>query len=154
MSRFSLLDLCRASLITRVPDSRLDKPISLKGDDEAQKLFARHADCQTEWTWKRLAHARGCVIALGYTAEYGLLRLFSEKGCRIEDSATHRPLKFKNHRKDFAWTVYYPAETIESRLTSRTYWKVEHGQRRWMVVPIYHPQSAEGRCQDPATRKP
>jgi hypothetical protein len=152
-SRFSLLDLCRASLITRAPGSRVDNPISLKGDDDAQKLFARHADCQTEWTWKRLEHVRGCIIALGFTAEYGLLRLFSKKGCRIEDSATNRPYKPKTHQTDFAWTVKYPAKTIKSRLTSKTYWNVEHGERRWKVIPIYHPQFAEGRRKDPGYEK-
>ncbi len=62
-------------------------------------------------------------------------------------------IKCKKHRKDFAWTVKYPAETIESRLTSKTYWKVEHGQRRWKVIPIYHPRAAEGRTMDPGYEK-
>jgi hypothetical protein len=146
--RFSLFDLCRASLVTRVQGSLLDKPISLKGDDDAQKLFADHADCQMEWTWKRLEHSRGCIIALGFTAEYGLLRLFRDQGCRIEDSATRIPYKFKKHGKDFAWTVNYPSQTIKSRLNSKTFWDVAQGQRRWKLIPVYHPQYSEGRRKD------
>ena len=66
---------------------------------------------------------------------------------------THLEYKVKKHRKDFAWTVNYPAQTIESRLTSKAHWIVEHGRRRWKVIPIYHPQFAEGRREDPGYEK-
>jgi hypothetical protein len=152
-SRFSLFDLCRASLITRMQGARIDKPISLIRDDDAQKLFASHADCQVEWTWRRLRDSGRYVVALGFTAEYGLLRLLHDKGCQIKDSVAHVPWNPRQHRKGFAWTVNYPAQTIESRLESGAYWEVSHGQRRWKVIPIFHPQYAEGRQKDPGYEK-
>ena len=66
-SRFSLFDLCRASLVTRTKQGgpRWDKPISL-ATEPAQRIFASHVNHQKsqEWTWARLTHTKGCVVAL------------------------------------------------------------------------------------------
>lgn len=140
-SRFCLSDLCRASLVTRLPNSRTDRPILLK-DDYAKELLASYIDSQAEWTWRRLSQSGRYVIALGLTAEYGLLRLFQSKGCRIEDSLTSTPWIPRKHRKSCAWTVSYAAQHIEKRVKSWAYWQVSRGQSLWNVIPIYHPQVA------------
>jgi hypothetical protein len=155
-SRFTLFDLCRASLVRRgapkpgqsrfAAPARVDTPLKLgKPDRLAQETFAKYAEHQKSegWTWARLEQSAGkIVIALGLTSEHGLLRLFRRRNLKIWAEPSGKLWEARTFEPEFSWCVNYAGRsTLGSRLKSHSWWGIgaEVGSPRWCVVPIYHP---------------
>ncbi|SPF56789.1 hypothetical protein SBA4_930008 [Candidatus Sulfopaludibacter sp. SbA4] len=161
--RFSLFDLCRASLVERgevTPRGiRHDVPIPKNGADCLHR-YAMHAESR-KWTLNRLTQSSArIVIALGSCVEHGLLRLFDslrlpdgEPYYKVWDIIDHRVWRPKKQKKPSAWVNTYAqnGKTIGSRLKSSTSWCVgtAFGESRWYIVPVFHPQGRE----DPGYRQ-
>lgn len=84
ISRFAVFDLCRSSLVVRTgagTKGRQDQNINTRFA-EHRAVFARYAEHPKSkyWTKSRLVNSKGrIIVALGFTAEYGLVRLFAGK---------------------------------------------------------------------------
>ncbi|HML18449.1 MAG TPA: hypothetical protein VK419_15575 [Bryobacteraceae bacterium] len=155
-SRFCLFDLCRASLVKREVNRPRDKPISpSKADQLSQQCVASYCEhCQSQrWTFDRLRGGLSreaksptrAVIALGLTAEHGLLKLFLKSKQYVWDSSEKRKpwLDQSKNSASPLWTVHYArsGSTLGKRLQSPTWWCVGPSlhEARWHVIPIYHP---------------
>ena len=81
-------------------------------------VFARYAEDpkSKQWTKARLIGSRArLIIALGLTAEYGLVRLFADMGMRVLDSLTRRVWKERRLRAPENWTYGYPGGRLSSQ---------------------------------------
>lgn len=164
-SRFSLFDLCRASLVKRGEGTvgRFDKVFSpSKKDVDSQKCVASYCERaeSLRWTWDRLRRSRArLVIVLGTAAEHGLLNLLLREHQSIWDFASNKRWCGHTGSASPGWTVNYAGSgskrrdplTLGRRLDSPTWWCVGSDMQnpRWHVVPIYHPSSRERRRIDP-----
>jgi len=167
-SRFCLFDLCRASLVKREVNRPRDKPIRLsKADPLAQKCVASYCEHRESqrWTWDRLSGGLASnpkssarpVIALGLTAEHGLLKLFLGNKQHIWDSSAERK-PWSDRSKNSAsplWTVNYAGSKLGKRLQSPTWWCVGPSlyEAKWHIIPIYHPSFVSRSCYDPGYKR-
>jgi uracil-DNA glycosylase len=152
-SRFSLFDLCRASLVRRGKGTagRFDQPCSPSNKDpDSQQCVASYCERaeSRRWTRDRLQQSRAClIVVLGTAAEHGLLNLFSSEHQAIWDSGSNKRRKPHYRSASPGWTVSYAGShwTLGKRLESPTWWCVgsEMQKARWHVVPIYHPARRE-----------
>lgn len=154
-SRLSLVDLCRASLVKRdVGDSkRSDSTRNIFKEDPA--TFEKYVENEqaAEWLWRRFVGGKAkCVIALGSTAEHGLLRLFTNREMTItQDEALFHP----KHLVQGGWVIRYadPKKNLKFWLDHKTWWTVRgqvNGMERvWHVLPIYHPAIHQKPSHDP-----
>ena len=161
-SRFAVFDLARCSLVVRATPKagvRQDENINTRLLDH-RCVFARYAEHvkSKQWTTGRLLGSRSrLIVALGFTAEYGLVRLFADMGMRIRDSVTRRLWKERRLRMPDNWTYGYPGgsrnRSLRKRYSPPAWWEVEDpvtGNPRWALVPVVHP-SAWG--DDPGYRR-
>lgn len=155
-SRFCLFDLCRASLVKREVNRSHDKPIRLsRADLRSQQCVASYCEHpqSQRWTWGRLCgglDSKSCVravIALGWTAEHGLLKLFLKNKQYVWDSS-EKQKPWRDDSQNSAsplWTVHYArsGSTLGKRLESASWWCVgpTPHEARWHVIPIYHPST-------------
>lgn len=144
-SRLSLVDLCRVSLVSRgVGDTSRSDSSSSRVINRDPAAFGKYAENPqaAEWLWRRIVSGRArCVVALGFTPEHGLLRLFAKRGMRITEGDT----PWLARRANAAWTTKYadPARQIGYWLERGTWWtvqgEVDGANRTWFVLPVYHP---------------
>ncbi|MCE5306810.1 MAG: hypothetical protein LLG20_04140 [Acidobacteriales bacterium] len=159
--RFACFDLVRCSLVVRAAATahrRRDENINTRWPDH-RAVFARYAEHpkSKQWATARLldSHAR-LIIALGFTAEYGLVRLVADLGMRVRDSQTGLLWQERRLREPGNWTYGYPGgsgRSLASRYTPPCWWQVEDpatGSPRWAIVPLVHPSSWGS---DPGYRK-
>jgi hypothetical protein len=145
-SRLSLLDLCRASLVKRgLRDGKHFDSSSSRIFKEDPAVFAKYVEAEqsAEWLWRRFVEGQAkCVLALGFTSEHGLLRLFAQRGMTVTQG------KFSFCVKPCAkgaWANKYAnsGRTLGFWLRNKTWWNVRgqvNGVKRvWYVLPIYHP---------------
>lgn len=147
-SRFAVFDLCRASLVVRgalTTKGRRDKNVDMR--QPAHRLiyasWAEHPNSK-RWTKARLLSSRArLIVALGFTAEYGLVRLLSEMGMHVRDSVTGHLWRQRKLRVPENWTYGYPGPSLSSRYSPASWWIIEEptGGKRWVVVPVAHPSS-------------
>ena len=141
-----LSDLCPLSLVKRfVKGGR-------RADDSRQPTGERAAAFQQYvehpfvrgWTARRIKDSQSCrIVALGWLAEHGLLRLLhslgAEIGCQGESwNPTPNPVA-----QPWAWVNNYAQEgrRLWFWLNRRTWWTVSMMGREWRLLPIYHPAS-------------
>ena len=148
-SRFGVFDLCRCSLVVRAPtiaNKRQDGNINtrLLAHRTAFAAYAEHVKSK-QWTKDRLLGSQArLVIALGFTAEYGLVRLFADLGMQVCDSLSGRLWKERRLRAPANWTYGYPGDrSLTKRYDPPSWWQIEEptGRPRWAVVPVVHPSS-------------
>jgi hypothetical protein len=151
-SRFACFDLARSSLVVRSAAAlhrRKDENINTRWPHH-RAVFARYAEHpkSKQWSAARLLGSQAqLIIALGFTAEYGLVRLVADMGFRVLDSVTGQVWRERRLRAPDNWTYGYPGGTSRSlglRYKPPCWWQVEDpdtGARRWAIVPVVHPSS-------------
>jgi hypothetical protein len=151
-SRFACFDLVRCSLVVRsvaTAQRRSDENINTRWQNH-RAAFARYAKHpkSEEWTMARILGSQArLIIALGFTAEYGLVRLAAGLGMRVRDSLTGRLWQERRLRQPDNWTYGYPGgsgRSLTRRYTPPCWWQVEDpatGAPRWAIVPVVHPSS-------------
>lgn len=144
-SPLSLVDLCRVSLVERGfgVDIRADGSSNIT--KKAPTVFEKYVESHqaAEWLWRRFAEGQAkCVLALGSTAEHGLLRMFSHRGMTItQDEEPY----FVPPIAQGAWANEYadPKRNLRYWLTHETWWtirgQINGVERVWYVLPTYHP---------------
>jgi hypothetical protein len=160
-SRFAVFDIARCSLVVRatVNGRRKDENVDTRMPGH-RAVFARYAEHpkSREWTTARLVGSRArMIIALGFTAEYGLVRLFDDMGMRVRDSVTRSLWRERRLRNPDNWTYSYPGGSRDRSLRKRydppAWWEIEDpatGNPRWALVPVVHPSAWGG---DPGYRR-
>lgn len=144
-SQISMVDLCRVSLVKRGSgdDLRTDSSLGIVRDGAA--IFEKYVEATkaSEWLWRRFVTSQArCVVALGTTAEHGLLRLFSRHGMRISHAG--KPFSIAPIING-AWANEYadPSKTLNYWIKNQTWWTVtgiiETVPRIWHILPVYHP---------------
>jgi hypothetical protein len=87
------------------------------------------------------------ILALGSTAEHGLLRLFYWQKARIY-RRQHMVESQKPWRDKFGlngpWAKNYAEKKIKWWLENSDWWEIEKNMRRWWVLPILHPNARTG----------
>jgi len=151
-SRFACFDLVRTSLVVRsvaAMQRRNDENINTRWPDH-RAVFARYAEHpkSKQWSTARLLGSQArLIIALGFTAEYGLVRLVANMGFRVRDSATGQIWHERLLREPDNWTYGYPGgkgRSLACRYKPPCWWQVEDpatGAPRWAIVPVVHPSS-------------
>jgi hypothetical protein len=152
-SRFAVFDIARCSLVVRgrhTGTERRDENIDTLLTAH-RSVFAQHAEHpkSKRWTQARLIGSRArLIIALGFTAEYGLVRLFADMGMRIRDSVTHAIWRERRLQRPENWAYGYPGGSRERSLGKRysphCWWEIEDpatDSPRWALVPVVHPSS-------------
>lgn len=151
--RLILMDLCRASFCCRGTH-----PIHIsRGNYEDQggdgvvianpQEFRRYAETPlaSRWLWQRMMMPTvKVIIALGFLAEHGLLRLFWQHGARLIrrhlDESSSWALKS---------TDEWPSKRYAHRAFGTTWWSTQadwwsvwHSgeDREWRILPVPHPQ--------------
>ncbi len=144
-SRLSLVDLCRVSLVERGTGSEKRADNSNGIAVKAPAVFEQYAESQqaAEWLWRRFIEGQArCVLALGTTAEHGLLRLFSHRGMTITQD--EEPYLVPPIARG-AWVNEYadPSRKLSYWLNRETWWtvrgQVNDVERVWHILPVYHP---------------
>jgi hypothetical protein len=161
-SRFAVFDIARYSLVVRGAlqgGARRDENINTRLLDH-RTVFAQYAEHpkSKQWTKARLTSSRArIIIALGFTAEYALVRLFADMGMRVRDSLTQAIWKQRVLREPDNWTYGYPGGSRDRPLGRRysppSWWQIDDpgtGTPRWALVPVVHPSS---RGDDPDYHK-
>lgn len=154
-SRLSLVDLCRVSLVKRGEGVSRRSDSSRNIFKEDPPIFEKYVENEqaAEWLWHRFVDGQAkCVLALGSTAEHGLLRLFTNHGMAVTEGET------LFHPKPFfqgAWATRYAdaKRNLHYWLDHETWWTVQ-GQvngvgRTWYVLPVYHPAMYQKPKNDP-----
>ncbi len=151
-SRFACFDLVRCSLVVRsaaTAQRRTDENINTRWP-EHRAVFARYAEHpkSKQWNAARLMGSQArLIVALGFTAEYGLVRLVADMGMRVRDSFTGRLWQERSLRQPDNWTYGYPGgrgRSLGNRYKPPCWWQVEDPATdapRWAIVPVVHPSS-------------
>lgn len=148
-SRFACFDLARCSLVVRNMSGshgRNDDNINTRWPNH-RAVFARYAEHPKSKQWSNdrlLASQARLIIALGFTAEYGLVRLVANLRMRVRDSLTGRLWRERRLKQPDNWAYGYPGRTLTSRYARPCWWRVEDpltGTPRWLIVPVVHPSS-------------
>jgi hypothetical protein len=117
---------------------------------EHRAVFARYAEHpkSKQWNAARLMGSQArLIVALGFTAEYGLVRLVADMGMRVRDSFTGRLWQERSLRQPDNWTYGYPGgrgRSLGNRYKPPCWWQVEDPATdapRWAIVPVVHPSS-------------
>ena len=163
-ARIALFDVCRASFVKRGSGTAQRNDTS--GDSvalEAPEVFEQYAEnkTQADWTWRRITESQANrIVALGYIAEHGLLRLFARHGMQIQVSNGSAPPLRINAFPDGSgrWVKVYadhPSRPVGSWLKLRCWWtisgEVEGVHRAWHLLPAFHP--ARHQKPDPEYRQ-
>lgn len=147
LSRVAVLDLARVSLVRRGSGACGDRRDNSKqcASAEEARVFASYAESSEsrDWTWRRLGGSPArCIVALGLTAEHGLLRLFAAQRCTIRRSDRMDSLWGIEDRN---WPLRYAGPQLAHWISGDgSWWRVEClvEKRRWGVLPVYHPARA------------
>jgi hypothetical protein len=154
LARVAVLDLARVSLVRRGGGAGRDRSDNSKqcaSTDEAH-VFASYAESAESMVWitRRLLDSPAhCIVALGLTAEHGLLRLFAAQGCDIRRSDWPNDAWISRHSP---WPLHYAGPKVAHWISGGgAWWRVECRvqKRRWGVLPAYHPARAN---RDPGYR--
>lgn len=162
-SYIALMDLCRVSFVERRGE-RLERGLVRRSDSSSSSvyaenragaaLFARYVESQParKWLWRRLASGNAkCILALGFTAEHGILRLFIDSGMTITERGA--PIALRSGGKP--WPMRYADDGRKLRhwRDSGTWLTVagefDGRKREWFVLPVFHPASFNNQRNDP-----
>ena len=152
-TRFAVFDVVRCSLVVRgalKAGTRQDGNINTRLLNH-RPVFSQYGESleSKKWTMKRLMGTRArLIVALGFTAEYSLVRFFTDIGMRVRDSLTRKAWKQPRLKDPSNWTYGYPGGSTHRSLVKRyappSWWEIEDpatGNPRWAIVPVVHPSS-------------
>ncbi len=155
-SRILLMDLCRVSLVKRDTDDGKRRDENRNVFKEEPSVFEKYVENEqaAEWLWRRFVDGQAkCVLALGSTAEHGLLRLFIHHKMTITQGKNSFCLK--HFAQQGAWATQYadPKRNLKYWLNDKTWWtvrgQVNGVERIWYVLPVYHPARHRQLRHDP-----
>jgi hypothetical protein len=146
LSHISLFDLCRVSFVERGnSENRKDK----SGDRIVMsnpKIYDTYVQANLEWTWRRLIKGGKNIIALGYIAEHGILKLFHEKNFTIRRYSSTITNEFNSlSRSRKHWTKRYanPSYQINYWIDKSDWWIMEGNlnghNHSFKMLPVFHP---------------
>jgi hypothetical protein len=147
----SIFDLCRVSLVQRAPGG-LGRRDSSKTTDLRKRADVYSHYSETEpaatWLWRRIVESdASLILALGYIAEHGLLRLFARNGFSVRDASSYWQAKDAP-----GWATRYgdPQRQLGYWLNAERWWTIEGTvagvARSWHLIPVFHPAA---RAKDP-----
>ncbi|GBE56345.1 hypothetical protein BMS3Bbin16_00549 [archaeon BMS3Bbin16] len=143
-SQLSCFDLCRVSFVQRrYKNGRRSDKVSISEKPELE-LYDKYVNQGSNWSWNRLDSSKTkIIIALGWRAEHGLLRLLKSKRMRIlhtkDQTQPKFPAKWMN---SYAHNNYQLGSWIKG---GGSWWEAQenegHGSIRFKILPVYHPSS-------------
>jgi len=142
-NRIILSDLCPNSIVKRGIFKK-----NRRHDDSRQpsKEFVEHP-IVAGWTWRRITESRAeLIIALGYIAEHGLLRLFQSHDAKISCNGQQwRPPPQHVNSPASEWVDKYadPDKKLRHWLTPGTWWSISMHGREVRLLPVYHPAAVD-----------
>lgn len=179
--RIGMLDLCRASFVRRrrLMLGKGDEQGDVRAVRSGRSVYWRHVEdpaCTEpgEWIWRRVTSSQASsVVVLGSIAEHGFLRLVQRRGLAIE-VVGEGSVQISTQLNNGEWVAKYALDCIQStsnpgiprrfRELRMKYWLENGGrwycvsgcvdgmERKWRVLPIYHPAvQNDSRC-DPQYR--
>lgn len=153
-SQITLFDLCRASFVLRVGPPGPRKDDSQSAATCCWPIFQQYVETAEPrgWLWRRIAESPARrIIALGYTAEHGLLRLFESYSAfykmKIHRRRAESPVSWRSKFGPYEpWAKNYADEDkkIKWWLSQSDWWEIDTEKEApcWRVLPISHPARA------------